>query len=165
MNKLEMKKAFRALTTAAVLLFDAWLDEAAEAKPAEKQASPARAVEEDAPPTGAKRGRKPKNENKPAPAAVEEEDEEETDVISASDLKNEPEAGDEDDFGDLLDDEEEEAEEEITEQVLRSKLVDFAKAKSKDEAYKVLGKFGAKKVQDLKPSQYGKVHSALEAAM
>lgn len=74
----------------------------------------------------------------------------------------EPELSDED-LDLLLDDNDsDETEVEITPLDLRTALVDYAKEYGKDAAYGVLAKFKAKKVDDLKASDYPKVMEALQ---
>lgn len=63
------------------------------------------------------------------------------------------------DFGDASSD----AEPEITPELLRTKLVEYAQKHSKEKAYSILGKYGAKKVNDLKPDKFQKVYNELQA--
>lgn len=50
----------------------------------------------------------------------------------------------------------------ITEDQLRNALVEFAQENSKDEAYAILGKYGAKKVNELKKEDFPRVLAELE---
>lgn len=127
----------------------------------------------------AKRGRPAKSPAK-ATAKKEEEDEseeegeEETSAIDVSKMRaqaSEEEDENEEDTDDLagIGEEEEddlaEVEEKpapVTSETLRSMLVEYAQKHSKDKAYAVLAKFGAKKVADLKPESYAKVQAALK---
>jgi hypothetical protein len=149
-------KAMRAVGEALVTVADVLLGECGPLTRSEATSAPAEKKSEE---PQARRGRKPKSTTPPAP---EVEEEEETDVIDTSELKNEPEA--DDDFAGL--DEEAEEEKEIDEAMLRSKLVEYAKAKGgKEAAFAVLAKFKAKAVKDLKPEQYAKVYAALDAGL
>lgn len=51
---------------------------------------------------------------------------------------------------------------EITEDQLRTALVEFAQANSKDGAYAILKKYGAKKVNELKKEDFPRVLAELE---
>ena len=156
MNKNEMKKQFKVLCGAAVAFVDAWLEETPASAVVNEKASSDPVAEEVSPKSAAaKKGKK-------AEKKEEVKEEIDTDPFSMDDLKNEPEA-DVDDFGDLEERKEEKVD--VTPELLRKTLVDFARAKSKEEAYEVLGKFGAKKVQDLKPADHEKVYNALKKAM
>lgn len=71
-------------------------------------------------------------------------------------LGNALESADEDeDFGDFGEVEEEKAE--FTEEQVREALKNYAKDNGKEEAYKVLAQFGAKKIADIKESQFSDV--------
>ena len=50
----------------------------------------------------------------------------------------------------------------ITEDQLRTALVNFAQKNSKEQAYAVLGKYGAKKVNELKKADFPKVLKDLQ---
>lgn len=99
--------------------------------------------------------KKAKAKKAPEPEPMEDD----IDVVDVSEMKMQ-----EDDFENL--DFEEEKEEApapaITAIDLRYALVDYAKKNGKDAAYAVLGKFGAKRVDDLKESEYPKVLAALK---
>jgi len=136
------------------LFLEAWLDEAPTSAVVNEKASSDPVAEEVSPKSVTTKKSKAKAEKK--------EEIVDTDPFEMNDLKNEPEA-DVDDFGDLEERKEEKVD--VTPELLRKTLVDFARAKSKEEAYEVLGKFGAKKVQDLKPADHEKVYNALKKAM
>lgn len=51
---------------------------------------------------------------------------------------------------------------EITEDMLRTALVEFATNNTKDKAYAILGKYGAKKVNELKKEDFPRVLAELE---
>lgn len=56
----------------------------------------------------------------------------------------------------------EEKKSEITEDQLRTALVEYAQANNKDAAYAILGKYGAKKVNELKKEDFPRVLAELE---
>ena len=56
----------------------------------------------------------------------------------------------------------EEKKSEITEDQLRTALVEYAQANSKEGAYAILGKYGAKKVNELKKEDFPRVLAELE---
>jgi len=105
--------------------------------------------------TPAKEEKAPAKRGRPKSDAKKEEPKEEED-----DFGNDEAEEEEDDFAGLDD-----KKKEVTAEELRTKLVEFATKKSKDEAYKILAKFKAKKVNDLKPEQFAEVYAALEAGM
>ncbi len=97
--------------------------------------------------------KKSKTKKAPEPEPVEDD----SDIVDVSEMKME-----EDSFDDLEFEDEKQDEPVVTAIDLRYALVDYAKQNGKEAAYKVLGKFGAKRVDDLKESEYSKVLQALK---
>lgn len=97
---------------------------------------------------------------KAKPAKEEEDELEEVESPYTEDNSSDDPA----DFGDDEDDfaEMEEEKKEPTVEELRSALVKYAQANTKDKAYKVLEKFGAKKANEVKKTDLAKAIAALK---